>query len=177
MDSDIKPAVGERLTGRLTFAAIQARRQQQAAEPPAPPPPPPARAPENSTQRKWREALAVLDILRERYPNAFTKGWRPLAIGIHNQILAECGCDRQALKAALRYWTKHPGYLAKLAKGGPRIGLNGAPCGEVSAEQREAAAKALGPAREREKARRLKQPLFNGSQPRAGQSAFEARTS
>lgn len=79
------------------------------------------------------------DILAHRFPAAFKgrgESKTPLKIGIDRDILAampELGDRRIVL--ALQDYTFGPTYLSNLHAGAPRIGLDGAPAGEVSAEE------------------------------------------
>jgi ProP effector len=65
---------------------------------------------------------------------------RPLAIGIHKAIIAaHPGIDRGALRGVMQRHTAATRYLKAVAAGGPRFGLDGAPAGEITAEQQQQA--------------------------------------
>lgn len=58
---------------------------------------------------------------------------RPLAIGIHEALLARYPtADAALLSACLAEWTTTPAYLHRLSMGGPRYGLDVQVCGEVT---------------------------------------------
>ncbi|MBL8451004.1 MAG: ProQ/FinO family protein [Dechloromonas sp.] len=80
----------------------------------------------------------LLDSLRADY--AVFRDTLPLAIGIH-KVLRERHPDFEApaLRTALRLHTTSTAYLKAIAKAEQRFDLDGAPAGEVSAEQRQQA--------------------------------------
>jgi sRNA-binding protein len=87
----------------------------------------------------------LLAELRERYPKAFPaepEAAMPLAIHIHKALIAD-GYARKAVAESLGLYANAPAYLAALAAGKPRVGLDGEPSGEVTAAQRELAAAQL----------------------------------
>lgn len=81
--------------------------------------------------------LDLLAALAARYP-AFAKV-RPLAIGIHAEILADGpDVDRLVLKAALKRYARSFQYRKALEhKGSHRFHLDGSDAGEVSEEHRQ----------------------------------------
>jgi sRNA-binding protein len=90
--------------------------------------------------RKSRTVAAVLQLLAERWPAAFSileRKRRPLAIGIHHAILAALdGVVTPAeLSTALGCYVGNPRYLKRLRKGAVRFGLDGAAVGAVTPEQ------------------------------------------
>jgi ProP effector len=84
---------------------------------------------------------SLLERLQEFYPVAFARVPVPLAIGIDKQIIAAAldDCPADVLHHALHHWTRSDLYLAILAAGGARYGLDGTPQGEVSEADRTAA--------------------------------------
>jgi sRNA-binding protein len=88
-----------------------------------------------TTRRRNLAVDAVLELLAERWPACFSvyeRRRRSLKIGIRDEVLSalEGAITPQELGAALRSYTGTPR---------PRIGLDGNPCGEVTAEQAAAA--------------------------------------
>ena len=81
--------------------------------------------------------LQLLEALAQRY-RAFSKV-RPLALGIHNEILADWpDLSPELLKATLKRYTRSFQYRRKLARpGSHRVHLDGSSAGEVSAEHRD----------------------------------------
>jgi sRNA-binding protein len=78
--------------------------------------------------------------LAARWPALFASTEaRPLAIGIHQQILEQLpATDPQLLGTALRLHTRRAGYVAAiLSAGHPRFDLLGGPVGTVTQEQVE----------------------------------------
>ena len=68
------------------------------------------------------------DVLRRRWPLVFS--WaRPLAIGIHLDIQAALGDEvkRKDLRDFFYRWVHRAPYLAAVARGEPRVGLDGEP--------------------------------------------------
>jgi ProP effector len=65
---------------------------------------------------------------------------QPLAIGIHKAIKGRLpDLDAQQLKATMRMHTASTRYLKVLSQADTRFDLDGAPAGEVTAEQRQQA--------------------------------------
>ena len=122
------PTPVARLPGGKTAAQIERRRRYRAKH--AKPQPP------------WPEIAAMQAALAARYPAVFGEA-RPLAIGIHHQIMAEMGGDRTTLSAALRYWVAQSAYLRAVASGTHRHGLDGAPVAELNAAESADALKRL----------------------------------
>lgn len=70
------------------------------------------------SMRQMRKAL------ESRWPDLFDKRRPvPLAIGIHEQIIAATGFDEKRVHRFLAYWTHRSGYLRALDAGIPRAGL------------------------------------------------------
>lgn len=83
---------------------------------------------------------AVLDSLVATFP--VFRDALPLAIGIHKTILERLPeLTKVQVSKALRIHTTSTRYLKAMAKAEQRLDLDGNPAGEVTAEQREAAAK------------------------------------
>ena len=100
---------------------------------------------EKKRSRKTERALELLARLCEAYPQAFVArgGGRypvPLSIGVHEAIRA-CYPDeaRHVIAGAMRIYTSGIAYQRALSGGGVRVGLDGQPNGEVTAEQAELA--------------------------------------
>jgi ProP effector len=87
--------------------------------------------------------IARLAELRDRWPAVFRPHtdpgpWPPLKVGVHLDIAMaapELAVPRGLLREALRLYTSRDPYLAGLVKGAARFGLDGEPCGTVTAEQ------------------------------------------
>jgi hypothetical protein len=98
-------------------------RPPRVAQPKAPPKPP--------ASKRQRQALATLAIMHARWPRAFPPpGSRarlqPVAVGIHAQIAAAApDLTARRIDLALRAWTGRLSYLEALAKGRPRVDING----------------------------------------------------
>ncbi len=86
-------------------------------------------------------AETVIATLSQRWPRAFAvrqSQRRPLKIGIHVDMLAALDGAMTAaeLGDALDGYVKSSGYLRRLTRAGAeRIGLDGAPAGEVTPEE------------------------------------------
>jgi sRNA-binding protein len=82
--------------------------------------------------------------LAETWPRCFhvyEKRRRPLALGIHRDIIAaRPDIDIRDLSAALRLYVSNHRYLRACAEGADRIGLNGEAAGKVSAKDAASAA-------------------------------------
>lgn len=116
------------------------------------PPPPPKTAAERRERflRKlakdgltWDDINTLTALLMEKYPEVFGARRKPLAVGIHHAIIAEMGCNPRALSIALRQWCSHRAYLAALANGTHRYGLDGSPAAELTDADRAAAQQKL----------------------------------
>ena len=91
----------------------------------------------NSSESVTTAELALLAALAARYP-AFAKV-RPLAIGIHAEILADWPeVDPDTLKAALKRYARSFQYRKALErKGSHRFHLDGSDAGEVDEQHRQ----------------------------------------
>ncbi len=95
------------------------------------------------------EALELLAILRERWPQAFPlqpTEVRPLALNIDQEIATQLeGWSAKQARRAIAFW-KRPhtvAYLRALAAGGPRYDLSGTPQGAITPEEQQHAARQL----------------------------------
>ena len=91
--------------------------------------------------------MATLELLAARWPAAFAVHQarrRPLAIGIHRDILAalDGAVTPDELSRALRFYTGNRVYLRRIAAGVTRVDLNGAPAGVIT-EKEAAYARAI----------------------------------
>jgi len=97
---------------------------------------------------------ARLGELQSTWPSTFRRDsdpgpWPALKVGIHidvEQIVPELARPRRLFAAAMRLYTSREQYLAGMVEGAPRLGLDGEPCGKVTAQQ---AARALARLHER----------------------------
>ena len=96
--------------------------------------------PEAQPPRRER-VRARLGELQSTWPLAFRQDsdpgpWLALKVGIHidvEQIVPERARPRRLFAAAMRLYTSRDQYLAGMVEGSPRIGLDGEPCGKVTA--------------------------------------------
>jgi sRNA-binding protein len=91
---------------------------------------------------------AAIALLAEVFPKAYAiyeARRRPLAIGIHHDILASMGgaITPEELNSALRYYVGNSAYLRACRPGASRIDLDGEPVGEVSLQHAARAAARL----------------------------------
>lgn len=98
--------------------------------------------PEQAKRPTVAELLAQLAV---HYPALFRPdNPLPLAVGIHNAMHLDCGMSKTQVRRALRAWTSTPKYLAALASaGGPRYGIDGKPCGEITEQEQASAVERL----------------------------------
>jgi sRNA-binding protein len=79
-----------------------------------------------------------IEVLATHFPAVFAlEGWqphKPLKIGIHKDIAASSIMPAEDIKPALCLYVQRLMYQHALAAGGPRFGLDGEPCGEVTAK-------------------------------------------
>lgn len=81
---------------------------------------------------------AVLDTLISSF--SVFRDCQPLAIGIHKIIKQQRpDIDSQQLRMAMRTHTASTRYLKALSQSDTRLGLDGSPAGEITAEQRQQA--------------------------------------
>lgn len=93
------------------------------------------------------QARADRHLLADQYPALFAESGggrikRPLADSvvadlIQRGVVDQAGdylCARR-IADAVRFYQQGPKYTSCIARGGPRFGLDGNPCGEVSAEE------------------------------------------
>lgn len=116
---------------RLTAssAAVEAAQKRGFFAKPETPPPEPNTDKNETFGEIYRE-------LRQ-YP-AFDDSPRPLAIGIDKQIRYALGgrYGRKPISLVLAWWTRLPDYLRSVARGRPRVNLDGTVAGEVSESHR-----------------------------------------
>ncbi len=85
---------------------------------------------------------ALLERLQSEF--AVFKDFKPLAIGIHKQLMERIpDLDKNKVRIAMHSHTASTRYLKALIEGAPRFDLDGQPAGEVTAEQQEVAAQTL----------------------------------
>jgi ProP effector len=88
--------------------------------------------------RKPSNPSATIALLAERFPNTFATELakvRPLAIGISQTLPLFCpDIPSKLLRVALYAYCAHGAYLRALTEGAPRIDLDGAPSGAVTAD-------------------------------------------
>ncbi len=85
-----------------------------------------------------RQKSPILDTLATSF--IVFRDCQPLAIGIHKAIKERLpDLDAQQLKATMRMHTASTRYLKVLSQAETRFDLDGAPAGEVTAEQRQQA--------------------------------------
>jgi len=91
-------------------------------------------------QAEYDAAIDLLLHLRARFPNVISRvnqqyGRRPLKIDIRDDLAALFPeIEPQTIGQALKIYTLHSGYLRALVEGAPRMDLNGAEVGSVTAE-------------------------------------------
>jgi ProP effector len=102
-----------------------------------------------ASKARYEAAIAVLQLLHERFPAAFATFGAPrrapLKIGVHADILANISeVDPRDLGNALSLWCSAPKYLRALTTAGAeRIDLDGKPCGFVTEGEAESARERL----------------------------------
>jgi ProP effector len=140
----------------MSDAATTRRRPilRLAARPvPAPTPAKPLPVHPNRRQHKAAVAAELLAALRKRFPNAFAAvrapgPWKPLAIGIRQQISARApnlaAPPQWRLRQALWRYCSRPEYRAGLVAGAARIDLDGKPAGVVTGSEAAGACERLG---------------------------------
>jgi sRNA-binding protein len=87
-----------------------------------------------------RPAEILITMFAERWPACFhvyEKRRRPLAIGIHKEIIAALDgvADKTAIENALAFYVGNFSYLGKIKAGRERIALDGKPAGAVTDEE------------------------------------------
>lgn len=96
----------------------------------------------NNEPKAPKPRNAVLDSLTARF-KVFSD-YQPLALGIHKVIKERMPeIEPPALRGAMRIHTASTRYLKVLSQADVRFDLDGAPAGEVTPEQRQAASDAL----------------------------------
>jgi ProP effector len=118
-------------------------------------------------------ARAVIALLTEQFPTAFAvfEGRRkPLKVGIdHDLVVALVGAvTAKEIAAALRHYCGNSAYLRACVEGAPRVGLDGQPAGQVSADEAAHARELLATRR-----KRAARPVATAA-PRDGLAALRA---
>ena len=112
-----------------------------ASEPPLAPIEPTAS--EAKPRTRHERVIVRLAELRDRWPATFRAHsdpgpWPALKVAIHIDIATaapELAVPRGLLRDALRLYVSRSCYLAAVVEDAPRFGLDGEPCGEVTAAQ------------------------------------------
>jgi sRNA-binding protein len=103
--------------------------------------------PEGLTNTKPKPNIAtLLRTVAELFPVFTAEPWqphRPLAIGIDKALIATGILKPFEAVQVLRAYTRRRMYVAAVAAGGLRFNLDGAPCGEISAEHQVCAKASL----------------------------------
>jgi len=91
---------------------------------------------------------AVWILIAKRYPTTFAPfGWAPLAplkAAIHRDVIAaNPKISLPAIRGVLRLYCGSAGYKRLLVEGAARVGLDGLPCGTVTAGEAEHARQAV----------------------------------
>jgi sRNA-binding protein len=118
-------------------ATREGRRGRRKPRPEAKPDVTPKAAPEaKGGQRAPRKAIAVLERLFELYPKMFGARFRPLKLGVYQELLALHPDDfkKEDLKIALGLHARSTRYLDAVAAGEQRHDLNGMPVEPVAPE-------------------------------------------
>lgn len=104
---------------------------------------------------KNRQAnLAAMDLLREQYPEVFSKeSPRPLKIGIQEDLVADEKVSKNKIKRALATYVRSYQYLKSFVEGADRVDLQGKPAGKVTADEAAYAAGKLQVMQDARKAR------------------------
>jgi hypothetical protein len=83
-------------------------------------------------------AEGLIRTLREQYPGCFSDPPRPLALRIDLVIAtAFPHVSAEVIETAMMLWTKRIKYRQVLARGGPRMGLDGLAAGVVTDDEKE----------------------------------------
>src|SRR5262249_54246301 len=156
-----RPAASPVTTPPRPVASRSAPRAPAPVTPPPPQPPAPPLLPQaasvtpqptpdqpiadrpNYRQRRLQASIEVLAILKERWPHTFPTDFewvRPLAIGIHREILTALpDVKSYVLRDAIQCYQREGqgAYLKSILAGGHRYNLAGEPTGEVTAKEQE----------------------------------------
>ncbi|KGK42964.1 DNA competence protein [Nitrincola sp. A-D6] len=82
--------------------------------------------------------IAAVQLLMDAYPEVFSRDQvRPLKIGIQEDLVADDKVSRTKIKRALASYVRSPQYLRSFQEGAERVGLDGQPAGNVTAEEAE----------------------------------------
>ena len=116
--------------------------------PATPPEPPAAKKPKqlSSWQQRQRRLLSehgqaaegLIRTLRERHPGCFGDPPRPLALRIDFAIATEFpDVSAEVIETAMTLWTRRIYYRQVVARGGPRMGLDGLAAGVVTDDEKK----------------------------------------
>lgn len=100
----------------------------------------------NETQKQ--AVAATQEWLKETFPACFVKNHaKPLKVGILKDIFEKLPEDqsisRLQVRKAVKFYTMHPLYQKALARGEPRVDLEGNTLEKVTEEHQEVAQKAM----------------------------------
>jgi hypothetical protein len=86
----------------------------------------------NGVPARMAQAIALIGVLRQKFPAVFSSPPAPLAIGAGKELieLFRGEVPSRVVRIALRRWTGTPPYLAAIAAGELRLNLDGTPAGE-----------------------------------------------
>ncbi|MEJ2793108.1 ProQ/FINO family protein [Iodobacter sp. LRB] len=87
-----------------------------------------------------QQQIMIIELLYQRYP--VMKQFKPLMIGVHKELekaLPQFGANH--VHRSIAAHCRKVRYLKSVARGGKRFDLNGKPVGDVTAEEKAAAAK------------------------------------
>jgi hypothetical protein len=141
--------------------------------PPAPPSAPvsqPQPDERDGWQRRLQEKYALLDLLRDRWPQTFPADFRlvkPFAKGVHKELQKALPEVKPVVLWRTIYFYQRGGkgaYWRAILRGGPRYTLDGTPQGEVTAAEQEHAKQALAAVAAWWKARRARRPYRESPQ-------------
>ncbi|ECH9301624.1 proQ/FINO family protein [Salmonella enterica subsp. enterica] len=109
--------------------------------------------PEGMNRRQWKNFKHMRRVLAF-WPELFDlDNPKPLKVGVLDDLIQDISVRNLAigagvLKAAIASYTRRIRYQKALAAGGARHDLSGQPCGEITPEQQQEAAAALGKPKE-----------------------------
>jgi len=126
---------------------------------------PTASAPSDAevSRAAWEKKRAAMRAMERRLISEYGAVFdpaapKPLAIGIHRDVVRATGATGVIVRLVLGAWTSRPAYLAALVAGAARFGLDGSVAGAVTEEQAAIARAAA----ERRAARRASEPTASG---------------
>ncbi|MCM2131904.1 ProQ/FINO family protein [Larsenimonas rhizosphaerae] len=96
------------------------------------------------SESDFRTPQALLEEWYARFPKAFYKGHtQPLQVGIHEVLATYYPVSSRLLRRALACYVNLPRYLKSIRQGVQRVDLDGAPAGEITAEEEQHAREQL----------------------------------